>query len=107
MKIYEVYFAPEAEADLEHLFNWIADVAGDMTALTYLRGLEEFCLGFAAAAERGAVRSDIRPGLRVIGYRGRISLAFVVEDERITFLRIFYGGMNWQEILADDQSSAD
>jgi toxin ParE1/3/4 len=44
---------------------------------------------------RGARRDDIRPGLRVFGFRRRVSIAFEVTGEAVTILGIFYGGQNF------------
>ena len=52
------------------------------------------------AAERGHRRDDIRPGLRIIGFERRVTIAFMVQDQRATFLRIFYGGRNWEEVMS-------
>jgi plasmid stabilization system protein ParE len=41
-------------------------------------------------------RDDIRPGLRVVGFERRATIAFRVEDDRVTILRIFHGGRDWQ-----------
>jgi plasmid stabilization system protein ParE len=43
---------------------------------------------------RGAQRDDIRPGLRVFGFRKRVSIAFEVTDDMVTVLGIFYGGQS-------------
>jgi plasmid stabilization system protein ParE len=45
---------------------------------------------------RGARRNDIRPGLRVFGFRRRVSIAFEVTDNVVTVLGIFYGGQNFE-----------
>jgi toxin ParE1/3/4 len=45
---------------------------------------------------RGARRDDIRPGLRVFGFRRRVSIAFEVTAEVVTILGIFYGGQNFE-----------
>jgi toxin ParE1/3/4 len=49
-----------------------------------------------AASERGRRRDDIRPGLRIIGFERRVTVAFAVEEERVVILRIFYGGRDWE-----------
>ncbi|WP_319023043.1 hypothetical protein [Mesorhizobium sp. B1-1-8] len=33
-------------------------------------------------------------GLRIVGYRRAVSIAFAVESERVLILGIFYGGRN-------------
>jgi len=46
------------------------------------------------------VRSDHRPGLRVVGFERSASVAFVVEDDSVIILRIFHRG---QDIRFEDQ----
>ena len=61
--------------------------------------LETYILGFDFASERGHLREDIRPGLRIVGFENRITIAFFVEDDRVVILRIFYGGQNWTDLM--------
>jgi len=42
--------------------------------------------------ERGMRRDDLKPGLRVLGFRRRVNIAFVVYRDRIEIARVFYGG---------------
>ncbi|MGI3212215.1 type II toxin-antitoxin system RelE/ParE family toxin [Roseovarius tibetensis] len=99
MKQYQVIFAPEARDDLFALYDWIAAAASSDTALSYIERIETYCLGFTHAAERGTCRDDIRPGMRVVGFERRVTIAFSANEERVTILRIFYGGRNWEEIM--------
>ena len=92
MKRREVIFAPEALEDLVALYDWIADAAGPATALGYIERLEAYCLGFDLASERGQARENIRPGLRVVGFERRVTIAFSVDDVTVTILRLLYGG---------------
>ncbi len=100
MKAREVIFAPEARDDLIALYDWIADVAGVQTAISYIGRLETYCLGFSHASERGHSRGDIRPNLRITGFERRITIAFSVDVERVTILRLFYGGRDWEADLS-------
>jgi len=99
LKQYQVIFAPEARDDLFALYDWIAATASPDTALSYIERIETYCLGFTQAAERGTRRDDIRPGMRVVGFERRVTVAFSASEERVTILRIFYGGRNWEEIM--------
>lgn len=45
----------------------------------------------------GHLRSDIRPGLRILGFERRLTIAFVVGTETVTILRVFAAGRNWEE----------
>ena len=99
MKEYVVEFAPEAIEDLKRLYDWIADAASPTVALAYVTRIETFCRGLAFSPERGHRRDDIRPGLRILGFERRITVAFTVSAERVTILRLFYGGRNWEALI--------
>lgn len=51
-----------------------------------------YCLGFETFPERGMVRDDIRPGLRLAGFRRRATIAFVVSGDAVIILRMFHAG---------------
>jgi len=89
MKSRRVELSEEATRDLLDLYDWIARATGSMTALSYLERLKEYCPGFDLASERGHRRDDIRPGLRIVGFEKRVTIAFFVEEERVVLLRIF------------------
>ena len=101
MKTREVIFSPEARDDLLRLYDWLADAAGPGIALSYVERIEAYCDGFRIAGERGNLRSEVRPGLRIAGFEKRVSIAFTVDEEQVTILRLFYGGRNWEDILAE------
>jgi toxin ParE1/3/4 len=52
------------------------------------------------ASERGRVRDDIRPGLRVVGFLRRVTIAFAVGEAEVIILRVFYRGQDWEEALS-------
>lgn len=97
----EVELAPEAQTDLLQLYDWIAEQATPQVALNYLNRIGDYIRGFDTASERGTQRDDIRPGLRIIGFERRVTIAFYVTDRRVVILRVFYGGQNWTEKLSD------
>ena len=53
-------------------------------------------MGFDIVSERGHRRDDISPGLRIAGFERRVTIAFAVDDDRVTILRMFYGGRDWE-----------
>ncbi len=97
MKPRRVELSDEAMSDLIELFDWIASTAGSMIAVSYLERLEAYCRGLSLASERGYCRDDVRPGLRIVGFEKRVTVAFAVEGERVVVLRFFYGGQNWED----------
>nr|WP_199041798.1 type II toxin-antitoxin system RelE/ParE family toxin [Dyella sp. ASV24] len=103
MDIYQVVYAPEAEAQLLDLFEYIASAAGDgYNAAMFADQLTRFCDGFERFPKRGDARDDIRPGVRVTNYEGRTVIAFTVDDHalRVEILGIFYGGQDYARQLS-------
>lgn len=99
MKRRTVVFAPEAQDDLSQIYDWLEKSTSSSTALSFIERIEAYCLAFDLASERGVRRDDIRPNLRVVGFKRTITLAFSIDDDTITFLRIFYAAKNWQNIF--------
>lgn len=100
MKRRRVEISEEARRDLFTLYDWIADAGIPDTALAYVERIEVFCKKLDVASERGSLCDDIRPGLRVIGFERSASIAFIVEENRVVVLRVFYGGRSWTELLS-------
>lgn len=88
--------APEAADDLNELYDWVAAQASHEVAMRYIERVEAFCLRLSVGSERGQLRSDVRPGLRITGFERRLTIAFTVEEETVTVLRVFTAGRNWE-----------
>jgi len=91
---YRVVFHPKAEAELEQLYDDIADRASPVIAWNFIVGIRDHCLGLSTFPQRGTERVEIMPGLRIIGYRHALSIALAVEEEQVLILGIFYAGRN-------------
>jgi len=92
----------KAEEELDQLYDYIADHAGPSAAWKYISGIREFADGLATFPERGTVREGPIPGLRIIGYRRSLSVAFVVQEKRVLILGFFYNGrLATNEILEE------
>ena len=87
-----VLFSPEAEHDLLSLYDYIADRAGPDVALGFVERIEAQCLGFVMFPDRGTRRDDVRPGLRLIGFERRVTIAFHRQGDLVVIDRILYGG---------------
>ncbi len=97
---HKVLFTPEARDDLRDLYLFIAERAGGDRALAYVERIEAYCREFAEFPDRGRQRDDLFPGLRVVGFERRVTLAFLVGTDTVTFLRIFYGGRNVETLMS-------
>ena len=48
----------------------------------------------------GTVRDDLRPGLRTIGFRRRVVIAFAVHEEVVEVHGVYYGGQDYEASIA-------
>lgn len=97
-----VGFAARARRELRDLYDLIARDGGEERAARYVGGLEEFCSGLAMFPERGARRDGLRPGVRVIGFRRRVTVAFAVREDDVVILRVLYAGRDLTAAFAVD-----
>ena len=107
MKERTVVFSPEAMAELEGLYDWIAEAASPAVATRFVGRIERFCSGLGIASERGTRRDDVRRGLRIVGFERRLTIAFAVEPERVVILRLFYRGRDWEALVTADPPMND
>jgi toxin ParE1/3/4 len=97
-----VLFSPEAKSDLEELYEYTALHSGEDRALAFVERIEHWTDGLASFPERGTKRDDIRPGLRVAGFERRVTIAFRVETDTVTILRILYAGRELERALPSE-----
>jgi toxin ParE1/3/4 len=96
----EVILSPEAVGDLISLYDYIAADSGPARAVAYIGRINDYCARFDFAAERGTRRDDIRPGLRIVGFERRVTIAFHVDPATVTIDRILYGGREVEDAFA-------
>ena len=102
MRGYKVVFDWRAQQELTELYDYIHDESGADRAASFVADIRDYCLGFATFPERGTLREDIAPGIRIVGYRRRVSIAFRVSGEQVLILGIFYGGRNIEPGVLDE-----
>ena len=89
---HRVVFRPRAEARLTELGLYIADQAGPAVALDYLDRIYLACMALAEFPERGRRRDDIVPGLRIMPFERRVTIAYRVLKTWVEIVSIAYGG---------------
>lgn len=100
---YTVVFTPEAEAQLIELYSYIAAEASAEIAARFTDGIVTYCESLSTFPARGNRRDDIRPGLRVTGYRKRVAIAFHVDEDRVNIIGVFYGGQDYEATLLEEE----
>jgi plasmid stabilization system protein ParE len=101
--IYEVIFTPEVWAQLAVLNDYIADASSEEIAERYITALVRHCYKLETFPKRGTRRDDLRPGIRILGFRRRVSIVFEVSGTAVTILGIFYGGQDFEAMLKEPE----
>ena len=101
----KVIFEPEAQADLDELFAWVADRSSIATAERYMKRIRRPCERLDLFPERGTKRDDIAPGIRLFGIERRVTVAFKVYEDRVSIIRVLYGGQDIEAILGDPDAT--
>lgn len=98
----QVRFSERAIADLQDIYDYVAPRGGERVARDHVAQIYACCLDFRTFPERGTRRDDLRPGLRLVGYRRQAIIAFAVLDEQVTILRVLHRGRDIDTVLAED-----
>ena len=104
MESYRVIFSPEAETQLVAIYRRISGKTAPTIADRFMRAIVDYCEKLETFPHRGTRRDDLRPGLRTIGFRRRVTIAFAVEAEAVTIIGIFYGGQDFEAALQIDEA---
>jgi toxin ParE1/3/4 len=96
---FKVFFQPEAEADLQALYRYIAEKSGLNIADNYIDRIEVACMGLATFPNHGVRREDIAPGLRTISFERRVTIAYRVLKTRVEIVTIAYAGRDFESDL--------
>lgn len=60
---YRIVFHPNAEAELEQLYDDIAERASPAVAWSFVAGIRDHCLDLSTFPQRGTERVEIMPGV--------------------------------------------
>jgi len=104
MESYRVIFSPEAEAQLVAIYRRISERASPTIAERFTSAIVDYCENLEHFPERGTHRDDLRPGLRTIGFRRRVTIAFTVEGDAVTIIGVFYGGQDFEAAFQTDEA---
>lgn len=94
-----VRFSAPSEADLERIYRYIAEQSNPERALSFTTAIHAHCMGLQTFPLRGAAREDIRPGPRILPFRGSVTIAYHVEGHTVFIDNILYGGRDLHSAL--------
>lgn len=100
---HRIVFHPDAVRELVDLHAFIKAQGGTRRADTFVEAIRDYCRGFSTFPERGSRRDDISEGLRVVGFRRRVSVAFRIDGDVVTILGVHYGGRNFGPSQLDEE----
>lgn len=97
-----VVYSPRAQEQLTDLYTWIAEESGyPEHAAGYVAAILDYCDELVVFPCIGVARDDRRPGLRTIGFRRGVVIAFAVTEETVEVLGVFYGGREYETLIAE------
>jgi toxin ParE1/3/4 len=101
MKTYTVTYSAGADQDLTHLAAVIMEQASEERAIRYIGKIINECRSLSLAPYRGTKRRNLRPNMRVIGFKREVSILFRIEEETrlVVILGFAYGGRTLTEVL--------
>lgn len=102
MPSHRIIFTPEARDQLDQLHAYIAAAANAEIASGFVNGIIDHIAGLEDFPRRGTARDDVRPGLRTMGWRRRVTIAFMVEQCDVVVIGVFYGGRDFEALLSGD-----
>ena len=105
MKVYGVAYTRGARENILELTEYIAEKSSRRIASRYIASLVRECESLRNAPQRGTKRQDLRPNMRVIGYKRAVSIVFRVEEEEsiVVILGFSYRGHSFDRILERDE----
>jgi plasmid stabilization system protein ParE len=96
-----VHFTPEARDQLDKLEVDISGAASPAVAARYVDSIVDHCEKLQTFPQRGTRRDDLRPGLRTLGFRRRVTILFEVADDTVNIIGVYYGGQDYEAALRE------
>jgi plasmid stabilization system protein ParE len=100
MKRYVVKYADGSQMDLAGIAAFIMEQSSEERAMRYVRRLVNECSSLHVAPYRGNKRDDLRPNMRLIGYKREVAIVFRIEEQSsaVVILGFAYRGRSLDEI---------
>ena len=103
MRRLDVVLSRDALEDLQDIYVWIAaNGTGPITAERYTRRIEDRCAEIGAAPGVGREREDLLPGLRLLVFERRVTIAYRIWNDTVEVLNIFGAGRDYEAFYLED-----
>jgi putative addiction module CopG family antidote len=102
---HRIVVAPEARDQLDDLHTYISIAADSDTATGFIDGILDYISTLREFPNRGTPRDDIKPGLRTIAWRRRVTIAYIAEAHDVVVIGVFYGGRDFEALLSSTDES--
>jgi toxin ParE1/3/4 len=89
---FRVDFSEEAEDDLLAIRDYLAAHADEAIADQFIEALIARCESLSRFADRGSPRDDLAAGVRTIGHKKSVLIAYRVREKVVTVLGFFSRG---------------
>jgi toxin ParE1/3/4 len=104
MKQLPVIYSDDARQDLDVIFAIVLEMSASIrTAENYVRRIEAACRDTGSLPYGGVPRDGIIDGLRIVPFKKRAVIAYIVKDGAVLILKVFYGGEDYQAILRGER----
>jgi toxin ParE1/3/4 len=90
-----VSYSVESRAHLKRLEKYLSRRFYPANAERFVRRLVLACEDLGAAPYRGAKHDDLGPGMRSLGFERRATIYFVVQEQRVVIVGVYYGGRSF------------
>ena len=110
MKRLHVRIRAQANQDIKDIFDWIASESGhSQTAEKFIDRIYDACETLGEFPLKGRARGDLQHGVRTLPFERIAVITYRVLLDEVEVLNIFYGGRDWETIVADmsGESSED
>lgn len=91
-----------AKAQINSLYEYIAREASHEIADRYIDALIERFEGLTNFPHRGTPRDDLRPSLRTVHFRRRLTIAYAVKPGEVRIIGIARAGQDLEGLLGED-----
>lgn len=104
MKQLPVVYSDDARQDIDFIFAAVLEMSkSTRTAERYVQQIEERCRNIGRLPFGGTLAEGLIEGLRTVTFRKRVAIAYIIEDEAVVILKLFYAGEDYQAILRGER----